>query len=63
MLGFLVAVEFALFIETFVAKGARILVFTLAVVNFVFVALQVVLVFEDIFTHVTLKGAAFTMLS
>ena len=63
MLGFLVAVVFALFIETFVAKGARILVFTLAVVNFVFVALQVVLVFEDIFTHVTLKGAAFTMLS
>ena len=63
VLCFLVAVKFALVIEVSVTNGARISVLTLAVVYFVFVGLQVVLVLEDTFTHVTLKGAAFTVLS
>ena len=63
MFCFLVAVKFALFVEMFVANGARVLVFSLAVVNFVLVALQVVLVLEDTFTQITVKSAGFTVLS
>ena len=63
MLRFLVALKFALFVEMFVANGARVLVFPLAVVNFVLVALQVVLVLEHTFTQITVKSAGFTVLS
>ena len=63
MLRFLVALKFALFVEMFVANDARVLVFPLAVVNFVFVALQVVLVLEDTSTQITVKSAGFTVLS
>ena len=63
MLGFLVALKFTLFIEMSVANGARILVLTFSVVNFVFVALQVVLLLEDTFTQITMESAGFTMLS
>ena len=63
MLCLLVAVKFILLIEMFVASGARILVLTLAVVNFVFVGFQVVCCLEDPLTYITIKSASYTMYS
>ena len=58
---FLVAVEFALFVEMFVASCAEVLVLALVIVNSLFVTFQVVRCFEDAFTHITFKSACFTM--